>query len=104
MKHNNINKPYPALSTGYSYRRFLHLFPCDLNGEIYLKPAAVWDINEDGQFNILDLTRVANAFGTVSPSNPRVDVNEDGQINILDLVSVSSHFGETVSMGRLFPE
>ena len=66
-----------------------HILP-DLDGEIYLKvsisiPA---DINADGTVNILDLVRVANAFGDGEP-----DLNGDGTVNILDLVIVANAFG-----------
>ena len=70
-----------------------HVIP-DLDGEIYLKsesgletpPTA--DINADGTVNILDLVRVANAFGDQAP-----DLNGDGTVNILDLVIVANAFG-----------
>ncbi|MDE0088942.1 MAG: dockerin type I domain-containing protein [Candidatus Poribacteria bacterium] len=57
--------------------------------------APAWDVNEDGQVNILDLVLIARFFGQSDfRANPRVDVNGDGVINILDLVVVASHFGE----------
>ena len=50
------------------------------------------DVNGDGVVNILDLVRVANAFG------PRgqipEDVNGDGVVNVQDLVWVSGAFGQ----------
>ncbi|MDE0481175.1 MAG: dockerin type I domain-containing protein [Candidatus Poribacteria bacterium] len=49
-----------------------------------------FDVNEDGQINILDLVIVA-AFDA---SNERADVNGDGTVNILDLVTVASQLGE----------
>ena len=69
----------------------VHVLP-DLDGEIYLKseletlPTA--DINGDGTVNILDLVRVASAFGDGEP-----DLNGDGTVNILDLVIVANAFG-----------
>ena len=60
----------------------------DLDGEIYLK-LPVWDVNADGQTNILDLVLVANAMNTDAP-----DLNGDGVVNILDLVLVANHIGE----------
>ena len=50
-----------------------------------------FDINGDGEVNILDLVLVANAFGE---SNLKADVNGDGEVNILDLVAVANAFGE----------
>ena len=60
----------------------------DLDGEIYLKSTGtVADLNGDGVVNILDLVRVANAFGGTTP-----DLNSDGVVNILDLVIVANSF------------
>ncbi|MDE0043501.1 MAG: dockerin type I domain-containing protein, partial [Candidatus Poribacteria bacterium] len=58
------------------------------------------DVNNDGVVNILDLVRVANAFGQPvdrdSDQNP--DVNRDGAVNVLDLVRVANRFGETAGI------
>ena len=52
------------------------------------------DVNADGVVNILDLTRVAAAFGApITAANRKADVNADGEINILDLVQVANDFG-----------
>ena len=51
-----------------------------------------WDVNRDGQVNVLDLVAVANAFGKDAP-----DVNGDGIVNILDLVAVAQHFGDSTT-------
>ena len=53
----------------------------------------VWDVNEDGQINILDLVAVAQNLEKPLTVNPRADVNSDNSINILDLVLVSQHLG-----------
>ncbi len=65
-----------------------HALP-NLDGEIYLrlKPEMPGDVNEDGIVNVLDLTLVAQAFGTDSRA---ADVNRDGVINILDLVFIAN--------------
>ncbi|MCD4703259.1 MAG: putative Ig domain-containing protein [Methanosarcinaceae archaeon] len=56
-----------------------------------------WDVNEDGEVNILDITLIGQQYGnTVSTPYPRWDVNQDGVINIQDLTVTSYHFGETV--------
>ncbi len=52
------------------------------------------DITADGVVNILDLVKVANAFGNVG-DDITADVTMDGVVNILDLVKVASYFGET---------
>ena len=57
---------------------------------VQLIPA--WDVNRDGQVNVLDLVAVANAFGKDAP-----DVNGDGVVNILDLVAVAQHFGDATT-------
>ena len=73
-----------------------HTLP-DLDGEIYLlNPTppreaaknAPADINNDDVINVLDLVRVASAFG-----DPEPDLNGDGIVNILDLVIVANAFG-----------
>ncbi len=72
----------------------------NIDGEMYLRktvdsdqspvtsknPA---DVNGDGVVNILDLTIVAQGFGTDSLKG---DVNGDGVVNILDLVFVANQF------------
>ena len=75
-----------------------HALP-NLDGEMYLKtvesgegrvvsknPA---DVNGDGVVNILDLTLVAQTFGTDKPEG---DVNGDGVINVFDLAIVADQF------------
>lgn len=56
-----------------------------------------WDVNEDGNVNILDLVLVGQNFGGSIATVPRADVNGDNNINILDLVLVAGHFGETTN-------
>ena len=57
--------------------------------ELFLtsEPALTYDVNTDGNVNILDLVLVANAFGKTRP-----DINGDGIVNILDLVLVANNF------------
>jgi parallel beta-helix repeat protein len=55
------------------------------------------DVNQDGRINVLDIVKVALAFGSVpgmSNWNPYVDINQDLKINILDLVAVAINFGK----------
>ena len=47
-----------------------------------------FDLNADGEINILDLVIVANAIGE---SDSEADVNGDGIVNILDLVQIANH-------------
>ena len=73
-----------------------HILP-NLDGEMYLvNPTAhrkvakklAADINIDNVINILDLVRVASAFGDQEP-----DLNGDGIVNIQDLVMVAISLG-----------
>ena len=45
-----------------------------------------YDVNGDGEVNILDLTLVAQNFGQ---ANPQADLNGDGTVDIFDLISVA---------------
>jgi len=58
----------------------------------------IGDINADKIVNIIDIVRVALAFGAV-PANPNwdpnADINGDKVINIIDIAIVALHFGET---------
>ncbi len=67
-----------------------HALP-NLDGEMYLrvKPTNPADVNGDGVVNILDLTLVAQGFGTDSLE---ADVNGDGVVNVFDLVFVANQF------------
>ncbi len=47
-----------------------------------------YDLNADGEINILDLVLVAQALGE---TDSEADVNGDGVVNILDLVQVANH-------------
>ncbi len=53
-----------------------------------------WDVNRDGEVNILDLILVGQDIGKTGGTNPPTDVNGDGTHNIQDLVLVASHLGE----------
>ena len=67
-----------------------HALP-NLDGEMYLRvtPKNPADVNGDGVVNILDLTLVAQGFGTDSLKG---DVNGDGVVNVFDLVFVANQF------------
>ncbi len=67
-----------------------HALP-NLDGEMYLRatPKNPADVNGDGVVNILDLTLVAQGFGTDSLQG---DVNGDGVVNVFDLVFVANQF------------
>ena len=54
-----------------------------------------WDVNRDGQINIVDVVSVSHYIGEPASASPRADVNGDGIINILDLLLVSKHMDES---------
>ena len=63
----------------------------NLDGEMYLRvtPQNPADVNGDGVVNILDLTLVAQGFGSNAAG---ADVNGDGVVNVFDLVMVAAEF------------
>ncbi len=60
--------------------------------EVVERLTPVWDVNEDGFVNILDLVLVSSNFG--EEGSVPADVNGDNVVNILDLTLVASHLGE----------
>ena len=66
-------------------------------GPMYLEDFPKWDLNRDGQIDIMDLVYVARFFGQPSPATiqPTPDLNEDGTVNIFDVILVARHFGES---------
>ena len=57
-----------------------------------------WDVNQDGQVNVLDLILVAQYLGEdASINNRQADVNGDGSINVLDLIIVAQYLGESTA-------
>lgn len=60
----------------------------------------LWDVDQNGKCNILDVSAVARWFGdTVPPAPSNVDITgplgvPDGKDNILDVSLVARHFGE----------
>ena len=56
-----------------------------------------WDVNQDGQVNVLDLVLVAQYLGEDVSVSPQSDVNGDGTINVLDLIIVAQYLGESTA-------
>ena len=56
-----------------------------------------WDVNQDGQVNVLDLIGVAQHLGNDASVNSQADVNGDRTINVLDLITVAQHLGESTT-------
>ena len=63
-------------------------------GKKFTVQIPAWDVNRDGETNILDLILVGQDFGKANSTNARTDVNKDGKRNIADLVLVARHLGE----------
>ena len=63
-------------------------------GKKFTVKIPAWDVNRDGETNILDLILVGQDFGKARSANARTDVNKDGKRNIADLVLVAQHLGE----------
>ena len=63
----------------------------NLDGDMFLRvtPKHPADVNGDGVVNILDLTLVAQGFGS---NEAGADVNGDGVVNVFDLVFVANAF------------
>lgn len=54
-----------------------------------------WDVNADGEANVLDMAMVGAHFGqTGNPGWIAQDVNKDGLINVLDMSLIGDHFGD----------
>lgn len=55
----------------------------------------IWDVNQDGYVDILDLMQISQYIGKDVALSPESDVNADGIIGILDLILVAQHIGTT---------
>jgi hypothetical protein len=54
-----------------------------------------WDLNNDGQCNLLDLTLISNHYGEAGPNGwIREDVNNNGITQVLDLILITGHYNE----------
>jgi hypothetical protein len=72
--------------------------PSSEDWEIFHKASLAGDVNEDGQVNVVDLTLVSLAYGSLEgePSyNPSADINKDGIVDMRDLRIVAYYLGET---------
>ena len=61
-----------------------------------------WDVNKDGEIDILDLVQVAQFLNSDASANPEADVNGDGIIDIADLTTVAQKFGESTASAPTF--
>jgi len=63
----------------------------------YFTNGSAYDLNKDGNVDILDVLIVAGAFGKKEGDlgwDPRADVNGDGEVDIFDSILIAGHFGE----------
>ncbi len=60
-----------------------------------LQPTLPWDVNDDGQVDILDLLLISESFGEPDPAYPKVDVDRNGQVDIVDFLWAATHFGDS---------
>ncbi len=67
------------------------------------EPVTPWDVNRDGQVNVLDFVVIGQVFGQPVVGTPDVnpDVNRDGMVDVLDFALVAQHFGETLAAPSL---
>ncbi len=55
-----------------------------------------WDINNDGQCNVLDLNFISNHYGEIGQNGwIREDVDNNGIVQVFDFIMVTGHNGET---------
>jgi len=59
---------------------------------------ANWDLNNDGNVDITDISLAALAFCTSSGHprwNPAADINGDNKVNIIDLALIAGNFSKS---------
>jgi len=60
-----------------------------------VQPSDDWDINGDGDANVLDMVMVGQHWDETGQTGwIREDTNEDGNINILDIILIGQHWTE----------
>ena len=58
---------------------------------------SIYDVNQDGTVNQLDITRAQRAYGAVEGDtnwNARADVNRDGVVDINDLILIMNNYSK----------
>ena len=86
----------------HHFNQWKGFFGFDINTKYTVNPpisrstseTPTYDVNEDGQINILDLILVGQDMGKAQPTSTRTDVNGDGKRNISDLILIALHLGE----------
>ena len=100
-----VTVEFKGISTGNSNIQLLNVVAGDRNGipvDIIIHDGSVeivahpWDVNNDGNVNVLDMIVIAQHWMETPESPnwyPRADVNNDSVVNVLDLIIVGQHFG-----------
>lgn len=85
------------------YNGMRYLFNLDDEGNVLewekTRIVSSTDLNSDGTINIVDISIVAVAFGTIEGDenyNPIADLDDNKQINIVDVSIVALDYGKTV--------
>ncbi len=82
-------------SAGTSDLQIIRLNTSDCVINVEERVILIWDVNQDGHVNILDLMQISQYIGKDVALSPESDVNADGIIGILDLIVVAQHIGTT---------
>jgi len=71
----------------------ISLFSTVSGSELLYPP---WDINQDGEVDVQDVSAMANHYGeSGEPGWRPEDINDDGTVDYLDVSALVSHYGET---------
>lgn len=76
---------------------FVGTFERTANAEFVAADTPPWDVDASGVTDIVDLVRVARAFGQVGEAIEG-DIDASGRVDIIDLVTVAAHFGESLAI------
>lgn len=63
--------------------------------------SVIYDINDDGNINIVDLVRFARMYGSHSKEAWLADFNSSGNVDIFDLVLMAHHYGMSSTSSHL---
>jgi acyl-homoserine lactone acylase PvdQ/plastocyanin len=93
-----INLQFEAHTTG-NFTYYCEYHKGTMNGTFQVQTTLATDIDGNGIVNIVDIAKVAKAFGSKpgdSNWNPIADLNSDNQVNIVDVALVAKDYGKTV--------
>jgi plastocyanin len=93
-----INLQFEAHTTG-NFTYYCEYHKATMNGTFQVQTTLATDIDGNGKVNIVDIAKVAKAFGSKlgdSNWNPIADLNSDNEVNIVDVALVAKDYGKTV--------